>query len=90
MGTNSRGLSERKSRLHVASMFGRVKMVSLLIRNHVDINARNARGETSLFLARQYGHKRATELLMEHEAEDVGGEARSEAELEEFKVQLIH
>ena len=75
--------------MHMASLFGRVKMVSLLIHNHVDINARNARGETPLFLARQHGHKRATELLMEHEAEE-GGERMSEANLEEWKVQLIH
>ena len=75
--------------LHAASMFGRFKLVSLLIQNHADINARNARGETPLFLARQHGHSRAMELLMEHEAEDVGCKI-SEAELEEFKVQLIH
>jgi ankyrin repeat protein len=64
-------------------------MVSLLIHNHMDINARNDRGETPLFLARQLNHKRATELLMKHEAEDVG-EALSEAVFEEFKVHLIH
>ena len=74
--------------LHMASLFGRVKIVSLLIRNHVDIR-NHARGETPLFLARQHGHKRATELLMEHEAEE-GGERMSEANLEEWKVQLIH
>jgi ankyrin repeat protein len=76
--------------MHVASTLGRVKLVSLLIRNHVDFNAHNNRGETPLFLARQFGHNRATELLMEHEAEDAGGKARTEAELEEWKVQLIH
>ena len=76
---------------HVASMYGRVKMLALIKRVNADlINQRDNQGRTSLFCARQYSQNGAVEWLIEHGAEEAG-EPLEGAELEAIKVlsQLI-
>ena len=57
--------------LHVASKYGQVDIMSLLIQNHVDVYARNnTTGETPMHFARKSRNKRAIKLLTEHGWQD--------------------
>lgn len=56
--------------LHGAAWSGNLAMVSLLIRQGVDVNRRNAEGRTALELARARGDKQIVHLLKANGATD--------------------
>ena len=85
----NRGDASGDTPAHIASIFGRVKILRLLIKYGANINARNiSSGETPLFLARQLGQGDVVELLLEYNAEEVGG-GISEATVHILKVLYI-
>ena len=74
---------------HMASTFGRVKMLALIKKVNADlINQRDNQGRTPLLYARQFSQNSAVEWLIEHGAEEAG-EFLEGAALEPVKVQHI-
>jgi ankyrin repeat protein len=74
---------------HVASTYGRVKMLALIMKVNAElINQHDNQGRTPLLYARKFSQNDAAEWLIEHGAEEAG-EALEGAELERNKVQLI-
>jgi ankyrin repeat protein len=78
-----------ESPAHVASVYGRVKMLALINIVNADlINQCNNQGRTPLLYARQSSQNGAAEYLIEHGAEEAG-EPLGGIELEAIEVQLI-
>jgi hypothetical protein len=56
--------------LHVACQNNNRRLTKLLLKNHVDINAQNARGNTALHYCYQYRFSDLAEYLLGHGADD--------------------
>jgi len=54
--------------LCIASRYGHVGVVIMLLQRGADVNNVNRLGETSLFIASRYGHVPVVELLLQHGA----------------------
>lgn len=61
-------LSDGRTPLHLAAMFGHVKSVSILIAHGVNLEAKTNNGMTPLEIATYYGQLDVTILLMQHGA----------------------
>lgn len=55
--------------LHIAAEMGYYSVAEMLIKDKVDINAKNKIGETPLHLAVMMGHKTIAELLLNNHAD---------------------
>lgn len=55
--------------LHIAAEKGYYSVVEMLIKDNVDINARNRFGETPLHLAVMMGYKTIVQLLLDNRAD---------------------
>ena len=53
------------SAIMIASKYGHIEIIRLLIQYGADIDAQNHQGQTSLMLASKYGHKECVQLLLE-------------------------
>jgi len=56
--------------LHTACQNNNRRLVKLLLKNHIGINERNARGNTALHYTYQYGFSDLAEYLLAHGADD--------------------
>ena len=55
--------------LHLASALGHEEIITLLIDNGADLNAKDEDGKTPLFYASSKGHKEIVEILINHGAD---------------------
>ena len=67
---NSHDEGTKYSVLHYASARGNIRAISVLIENGADINVKDARGKTPLYVARQTHQYEAEELLLSLGARD--------------------
>merc|ERR1719247_2184239 len=56
--------------LHTACQNNNRRLAKLLLKNHIDINAQNSRGNTCLHYCYQYGFSDLAEYLLAHGADD--------------------
>merc|ERR1719321_2651694 len=56
--------------LHTACQNNNRRLVKLLLKNHIDINAQNSRGNTALHYCYQYGFSDLAEYMLAHGADD--------------------
>jgi ankyrin repeat protein len=54
--------------LHVASMYGHLESMAVLLQHGADINRNTASGETALYLATKHRRHQAIQLLIDHNA----------------------
>ena len=59
----------RTAPLHEAAVYGRARIVALLLENGADVNIRNEGGETPLHYAAGHGHTKVMEILLENGAD---------------------
>ena len=79
-----------RSPAHVASMYGRVKMLALINRVNTDlIHQCDNVGMTPLLIARKFGHNETAKWLIEHGAEEVSVVQQSESAKELKGIQVL-
>ena len=66
--TSSTARSDGDTPLHVASLWGDIGALKLLLDDGADVNAKGDMGCTSLYTAISWGHKRCVELLLKYGA----------------------
>lgn len=58
--------------LHIAALYGRLKVVQVLLDSGADMNLVNGQGETALKVTRKNGHRAVVQVLADRDAlEDV-------------------
>jgi ankyrin repeat protein len=86
----------RKEKLLRCAACGYTKQLKEVLERPIDVNCRDEGQNTPLILAARYGHRKAVELLLQHEKVDVWAYNRFrctalyEAQLYESKSAVIH
>jgi len=65
---NARGTEDDVTPLIKASVEGQIRVVEILLKNGVDVNAKDRDGKTALHWALKFGHARVADLLRSHGA----------------------
>ncbi|MFC1725192.1 ankyrin repeat domain-containing protein [candidate division KSB1 bacterium] len=69
-GVNVKDDITGKTELHIASLKGYYKVVNILLKMNFDINAEDNDGNTPLYYAVRYGHKKIADLLRSNGAKE--------------------